>query len=236
MSMGRVTSLPQKCQQAITLPISYRGPINSFRNVIFVAPPPVLEPECKHRSVKNESLQGEGFNIQTHVMSTTCQSFPNNLQGANKKTQKCLAPVAPTQFRPKADRRNSMQVAPKGASRVAQKCHHVPAPAIFIWCQGKTAEMLLLLRTKGRAVCLSQKCYKTDALPNQFNGVIVKTQKCQDIVSPRGPRRNRRNAKVSSPPPNLGHHSNAKMPKACRPITRGQHLYAEMPTPIRLAT
>ena len=122
-----------------SFPTSYRGSFVAHRNVNRSTPPPVLEPECKRRNVKNESLQGEGFNIQTHAMSTKCQSFPNNLQGVRMRTQQC------------------------------QRCR---APASFIWCRGKSAEMLLLLRTKGRAKIFLQKCHVTNALPNQLQGSL----------------------------------------------------------------
>jgi len=98
MSMGRVNQCSQKCLTRITLPTNYRGPRVARRNAIRYPPPTVLEPECKRRNVKNESLQREGFNIQTHVMSTKCQSFPNNLQGAIEATQKCHRVCAPTSF------------------------------------------------------------------------------------------------------------------------------------------
>ena len=39
---------------------------------------------------------------------------------------------------------------PEGATLFTQKCHSALAPASFIWCQGKIAEVLLPLRTKGK--------------------------------------------------------------------------------------
>ena len=138
MSMGRGTGGSQKCQAIRTLSTIYRGSEGERRNAIRNAPPTVLEPEGKRRNVKNESLQGEGFNIQTQVMSTKCQSFPNNLQGAK---------------------------------RTSQKCHHVHAPASFIWCRDYLAEMPLLTRTKGR-VQHPDACYVNhmSILPEQFTG------------------------------------------------------------------
>ena len=54
-------------------------------------------------------------------------------------------------------------------------------------------------RTKGRAMRSAQKCQNPRTLPTQFNGVIVKTQKCIDIVAPRGePRSKRSYATVTS--------------------------------------
>ena len=155
-----------------SFPTSYRGSFVAHRNVNRSTPPPVLEPECKRRNVKNESLQGEGFNIQTHAMSTKCQSFPNKLQGAA--------------FCP-------------------QQCHNGCAPTIFIWCHDGRAEMPTCSRTKGK-VHPARAEMSSRLRPSQpVTGVIVKTQKCQDIVSPRGPTEQRRNAKILPPPPNLGH-------------------------------
>jgi hypothetical protein len=133
-----VKLIPQKCHLECT-PNFYRGPTEQRRNAKILPPPTVLEPERKRRNVKNESLQGEGFNIQTHAMSTKCQSFPNNLQGAK---------------------------------RTSQKCHHVHAPASFIWCRDYLAEMPLLTRTKGRVNETLQKCQCLDTLPNQLKGSL----------------------------------------------------------------
>jgi hypothetical protein len=57
-------------------------------------------------------------------------------------------------------------------------------------------------RTKGRVIPWPQKCHSIYTLPTQFNGVIVKTQKCLDIVAPRE-RSNmvRRNAPIVPPLP-----------------------------------
>jgi len=96
MSMG-VSSSSQKCQVGHT-PISYRGSSVSRSNAITIAPPPVLEPVLERRNAKELTHQREGFNIQTQVMSTKCQSFPNNLQGAIEATQKCYGVCAPTIF------------------------------------------------------------------------------------------------------------------------------------------
>jgi len=152
MSMGRVNQCSQKCLTRITLPTNYRGSTEQRRNAKILPPPTVLEPECKRRNVKNESLQREGFNIQTQVMSTKCQSFPNKLQGVRGRTQ---------------------------------KCHTERTPDSFIWCQGKIAEMLLLLRTKGRAKIFLQKCHVTNALPNQLQGFNAQSQKCHNAHNPR---------------------------------------------------
>jgi hypothetical protein len=109
------------------------------------------------------------------------------LQGVTSATQKCQKTGTP----------NFLQ----GVIRWAQKCHilstlegAIPAsrqrhfshaPTSFIWCQQETAVMLISNRTKGRATPWSQQCHMRLALPTQFNGVIVKTQKCRDIVAPR---------------------------------------------------
>jgi len=126
MSMGRVTKRSPKGHASYTFPTSYRGPHCPRSNAIIGAPPPVLEPECKRRNVKNESLQGEGFNIQTHVMSTKCQSFPNNLQGAIEATQKCHRVCAPTSFIWCRDYLAEMPLLTrtKGRAKILlQKCH-----------------------------------------------------------------------------------------------------------------
>ena len=87
----------------------------------------------------------------------------------------------------------------QGVNRHTHKCHKAFAPTSFIWCQLRIAEMPIEQRTKGRATPWSQQCHMRLALPNQFNGVIVKTQKCRDIVAPRGePRRKRSFASVTS--------------------------------------
>jgi len=96
----------------------------------------------------------------------------------------------------------------KGATIHAQQCHVQPAPASFIWCRNHLAEMPLLKRTKGRVKDCSQKCHTTYTLPNQLYGVIVKTQKCLDIVAPRGePSKVRRDASIGalSPTSYRGH-------------------------------
>ena len=126
MSMGRVNQCSQKCLTRITLPTNYRGPRVARRNAIRYPPPTVLEPECKRRNVKNESLQREGFNIQTHIMSTICQSFPNNLQGAIEATQKCHRVCAPTSFIWCRDYLAEMPLLTrtKGRAKILlQKCH-----------------------------------------------------------------------------------------------------------------
>jgi hypothetical protein len=74
----------------------------------------------------------------------------------------------------------------KGSMSRAQKCHIRIDPASFIWCQLRIAAMPIEQRTKGRVNMTTHKCHIIRTLPNQFNGVIVKTQKCRDIVAPRG--------------------------------------------------
>ena len=114
--------------------------------------------------------------------SQKCQrtSTPNFLQGAITRAQRCRKPAAL-----------------KGAALCAQQCHLNHAPTSFIWCRDHLAEMPLLKRTKGRAAPWPQQCHMRLALPTQFNGVIVKTQKCRDIVAPRGePSKVRRDAAI----------------------------------------
>jgi len=108
----------------------------------------------------------------------------------------------------------------QGAVHTPQQCHLACAPASFIWCQGMIAVMPAISRAKGRADCLSQKCHKTDTLPTQFNGVIVKTQKCLDIVTPRGePSNSRRDASIGalSPTSHRGPHRGRKLPDTSHP-------------------
>lgn len=90
----------------------------------------------------------------------------------------------------------------KGAIMTTQQCQNPNAPASFIWCRDIIAAMLIPKRTKGRVIWAAQKCHSVGTLPNQFNGVIVKTQKCLDIVAPReGSMIPRRNAIVWTPFP-----------------------------------
>ena len=119
------------------------------------------------------------------------------LQGVSTMAQKCHEHLAPkflqgvTLLAQKCHHVTS----PQGAANGTQKCQTKFAPASLIWCRDHLAEMPLLKRTKGRANIMSQKYQRVDALPNQFNGVIEKTQKCRDIVAPReGLRTARRNA------------------------------------------
>jgi len=93
------------------------------------------------------------------------------LQGVIERAQKCQTVSTP----------NFLQ----GAISASLQRHFSHAPTSFIWCRDHLAEMPLLKRTKGRAAPWPQQCHMRLALPNQFNGVIVKTQKCRDIVTPR---------------------------------------------------
>ena len=105
------------------------------------------------------------------------------LQGVISVAQKCQTMIAP----------NFLQ----GANRHAHKCHKAVAPTSFIRCRDIIAAMLIQKRTKGRVTPWPQQCHMRLALPNQFNGVIVKTQKCRDIVAPRGePSNVRRDASI----------------------------------------
>lgn len=110
------------------------------------------------------------------------------LQGAIHTSQQCYFASAP----------NFLQ----GVITQPQQCRATNAPTIFIWCQLRIAVMPLEQRTKGRDNLPAQKCQTKSTLPTQFNGVIVKTQKCLDIVAPR--ERSffyRSNAKVTTPLP-----------------------------------
>lgn len=142
--------------------------------------------------------------------------------GVNEGSQKCRFHVTPNSFIWCQLRIAEMsgEQRTKGAIVTTQQCQNPNAPTNFIWCQQETAVMPISDRTKGRAVCLSQKCHKTDALSTQFNGVIVKTQKCLDIVSPReGPPNAHSNVAHASPfPPVIGGHpKKAEMPCNPRP-------------------
>jgi len=109
------------------------------------------------------------------------------LQGVKLETQKCHLYITPNflQRVTSASQKCQKTGTLKGAVLKAQQCHCRIAPASFIWCRDHLAEMPLLKRTKGRVTKMSQECQTAYALPNQFNGVIVKTQKCRDIVAPR---------------------------------------------------
>ena len=87
------------------------------------------------------------------------------------------------------------------------------------------------------AITTSQKCYKVNAPREGSSKVRRDAAKGAPFpASYRGPSTARRNARRSSPLPNLGYLSSAETPSVRRPITRGQHPFAEMPTPLRLAT
>jgi len=94
------------------------------------------------------------------------------LQGVTRQAQKCRSTGTP----------NFLQ----GVNRETRKRHHANAPASFIWCRDIIAAMLIQKRTKGRAAPWPQQCHMRLALPNQFNGVIEKTQQCHCRISPRG--------------------------------------------------
>jgi len=136
--------------------------------------------------------------------SQKCQKTgaPNFLQGAITRAQRCRKPAAL-----------------KGAVLKAQQCHCRIAPASFIWCQTDGAEMPWTNRTKGRAIWGAQKCHTPRTLPNQFNGVIVKTQKCRDIVAPRERQTHERSNAETKAPLSANHrsrHDHAEMPKSER--------------------
>lgn len=121
------------------------------------------------------------------ILAQQCHSrhAPNFLQRVIRGAQKCR-----------------MLSTLKGAIMTTQKCQNPNAPASFIWCQTDGAEMPWTNRTKGRVMDASQQCHIARALPTQFNGVIVKTQKCLNIVAPReGSMSVRRNAMLWTPFP-----------------------------------
>ena len=103
---------------------------------------------------------------------------------------------------------------PTGVNDGSQKCRFHVTPTSFIWCQLRIAEMLSEQRTKGRANKIAQQCHKEVTLPKHFNGVIVKTQKCLDIVAPwEGPPNAHSNVAHASPFPQVtgGHHTRTAM-------------------------
>jgi hypothetical protein len=110
---------------------------------------------------------------------------PDFLQGVMLRTQQCHTSITS-----------------KGAISASRQRHFSRAPTSSIWCQPRIAAMPLDKRTKGRVIPWPQKCHSIYTLPTQFNGVIVKTQKCLDIVAPRE-RSNmvRRNAPIVPPLP-----------------------------------
>ena len=110
------------------------------------------------------------------------------LQGVSRTARKRHNKAAPNFLQgviSRARKRHTLSTL-KGSMSRAQKCHIRIDPTSFIWCREIIAAMPIPKRTKGRVMEGAQKCQPPHALPNQFNGVIVKTQKCQDIVAPRG--------------------------------------------------
>ena len=152
MSMGKDNENPQQCRLDMLLSHQLQGVRGRTQKCHTKRTPESFGARTQMQQCQKCPAPREGFNIQTQVMSTKCQSFPNNLQGAIEATQ---------------------------------KCHRVCAPDSFIWCQGKIAEMLLLLRTKGRAKIFLQKCHVTNALPNQLQGFNAQSQKCHNAHNPR---------------------------------------------------
>lgn len=126
------------------------------------------------------------------------------LQGAEKEAQKCHVRCAPN-FLQRVMLRTQQchtSITSKGAISASRQRHFSRAPTSFIWCQQENAVMPVSNRTKGRVTPWPQRCYSIYALPIQFNGVMVKTQKCQDIVAPRERSTNpRRNAEKRPPLP-----------------------------------
>ena len=184
-------------------------------------------------------------------------TLSNQLQGATFFTQKCHSALAPASFgasfraqkchginaskgrvqHPDASYVNHMSILPEqftGGQSCRAEMSPCPRPH-QVWAESRPKKFhASSAQGKGQDMFAEMSCNKRLSQP--VKGVIVKTQKCQDIVSPRGPVRPRRNAISNAPPQNLGQIHGAEMPPKIRPITRGQHSYAEMPTPIRLAT
>ncbi len=124
---------------------------------------------------------------------------PKILQGGHRRNAEMLGGNRPPIFTgvTKAPRIAPSALRLRGATSTPQQCLDGSAPTSFIWCRLRIAAMPLEQRTKGRAMWGAQKCQLPRALPTQFNGVIVKTQKCLDIVAPRGePSSLRRDASI----------------------------------------
>lgn len=146
------------------------------------------------------------------------------LQGVMGSSQKCHHQPTPTVFYlvPTVDCRKPFQARTKGevnpvsqqfqkantspnqlqgAKRISQKCHHVHAPIIFIWSRHDHAAMPRGKRSKGRAIIVSQKCQRVDALPNQLQGASDPARKRHICVAPTefGPTEGRRNAIDQTP-------------------------------------
>ena len=189
----------------------------------------------------------------------TKHTLPTSYRGSSTARRNAKRSSPPAKFfGPEETHRNATVPAPKGKDSTSRRMlcqpHVNPSRTIYRGseCERSNAKDVapppfylelerkcsnakdVPLQGKGQDMFAEMPCNKRLSQP--VKGVIVKTQKCQDIVSPRGPRRNRRNAKVSSPPPNLGHRLAAEMPPGHRPITRGQPATAEMPVTTRLAT
>ena len=160
-----------------SFPTSYRGSSVSRSNAITIAPPPVLEPVLERRNAKELTHQREGFNIQTQVMSTKCQSFPNNLQGAIEATQKCYGVCAPTIFIWCRDYLAEMPLLKRTKGRVtkmSQECQTAYAlPNQFNGVTYPTRKRHRFVAPRGRANIMSQKYQRVDALPNQLQGTLT---------------------------------------------------------------
>ena len=237
MSMGRVNRCSQKCLTRITLSNQLQG-ATFFTQKCHSA----LAPASFGASFRAQKCHG--INASKGRVQHPDASYVNHMSILPEQFtggQSCRAEMSPCprphhfylgQFDNAA---MPSQGHPRGASRVAQKCHHVPAPhQVLVSGRVRRNAITHAHQGKGQDMFAEMSCNKRLSQP--VKGVIVKTQKCQDIVSPRGPVRPRRNAISNAPPQNLGQIHGAEMPPKVRPITRGQHSYAEMPTPIRLAT
>ena len=125
-----------------------------------------------------------------NAITQKCQPnvTPKILQGGHRRNAEMLGGNRPPIFTgvTKAPRIAPSALRLRGATLTPQQCLDGSAPTSFIWCQLRIAAMPIEQRAKGRAMWGAQKCQLPRALPTQFNGVIVKTQKCLDIVAPRG--------------------------------------------------
>ena len=156
-------------------------------------------------------------------------------------------------------RRNAVDKSHQGEGHAARaKCHYViTLPNQFNGDTDMTQRCLDHNSPRERSLFHRSNARMKTPLPTSLTGAITTSQKCYKVNAPRegstmssrnaakgapfptsyrGPSTARRNARRSSPPPNLGYLSSAETPSVRRPITRGQHPFAEMPTPLRLAT
>ena len=128
----------------------------------------------------------------------------------------------------------SFHTYPRGAKSYMQKCHSRSAPRQVFWARRDTQKCHSACAQRGVKL-ITQKCH-LECTPHQFNGAI---EDRRNVIraTPRGGRAETAEMPYKPRPHRIWViHDAQKCHSSDYPITRGQHLYAEMPTPIRLAT